>query len=517
MDPDTTSGENRSCWFDAAPPDHPPLASHLECDVCVIGGGISGLSTAYRLAADGRDVVLLDDGRIGSGETGRTSAHLASALDDHFHELERVHGGEGARIAYESHAAAIDWIEGVSDDEGIECGFARVDGFLFVPPGDPLDILADELAAAHRAGLIGAEMLDAVPGLPFDTGPCLRFPDQAQFHPLRFLTGLAAAAARKGVRIHGHTHAATIAGGKRPTVTTASGHVVRASAVVVATNVPINDRVVMHTKLEPHRTYIITAPVPRGTVPAALYWDSGDPYHYLRVVAGDAEDLLVLGGEDHKVGQADDYEARYLRLERWLRVRIPMAGPIASRWSGQIVETVDDLGYIGRNPVDENVYIITGDSGNGLTNGVVGALIIGDLIAGRDNRWAALFDPARKRLRAAGEYGRHNANVAVQYRDWVTGGDGDSSDIAPGSGAVIRHGLAKVAVYCAPDGTRHACSAVCPHLKGIVHWNAEEGSWDCPAHGSRFDPHGRVMNGPANRDLSPVELPADAPPTTRGA
>ncbi|MBA3847029.1 MAG: FAD-binding oxidoreductase, partial [Planctomycetes bacterium] len=396
MDADTTSGANRSCWFDAAPPDHPPLAGHVECDVCVIGGGISGLATAYRLAADGRDVVLIDDGRIGSGETGRTTAHLASALDDRFHELERVHGGEGARIAYESHAAAIDWIEGVTDDEGIDCAFARVDGFLFVPPGEPLDVLADELSAAQRAGLIGAELLDAVPGLPFDSGPCLRFPDQAQFHPLRFLVGLAAAAIRKGVRIHGHTHAASVVGGKRPTVTTANGHVVRAAAVVVATNVPINDRVVLHTKLEPYRTYVITAPVPRGTVPPALYWDSGDPYHYLRVVAGEGDDLLIVGGEDHRTGQANDMDKRFAHLEAWTRERFPSFGEARYRWSGQVLEPVDFMPYSGRNPGNRDIYVHTGDSGQGMTNAVAGAINFAALLFEQKAHFAELLDPARK-------------------------------------------------------------------------------------------------------------------------
>ncbi len=506
-DSDHTSGASASYWPEQAPPlTASSLGADTAADVCVVGGGIAGLTTAYLLLQAGQTVCVLEDGEIGSGETGRTSAHLSNALDDHYVEIERLFGQDGARLAADSHTIAIDTIEWIAEHEDIDCDLRRVDGYLFVPPGDDISFLDAERDACHRAGLTRVEKVARGPWPSFDTGPCLRFPDQAQFHPLKYLNGLAQAILGKGGRIFTRTHAAAIHGGSRPRVATASGHTVTCASVVVATNVPVNDRVVMHTKLEPYRTYVIALSVERGTVPAALGWDTPDPYHYLRVVAGEDTDVLLVGGEDHKVGHEHKEEDHFRALEVWARERFPAAGAIAWRWSGQIIEPVDCLAYIGRNPLERNVYLITGDSGNGLTHGTIGGLLVTDLVLGRENEWEQLYRPNRKTLRTAGEYAKHNAGVAAQYASWVTPGEVASPDEVPtGCGAIMRRGMSKVAVYHDVDGCFYERSAVCPHLGANLTWNDAEKSWDCPAHGSRFDRFGAVMNGPANCDLTPVE------------
>jgi glycine/D-amino acid oxidase-like deaminating enzyme/nitrite reductase/ring-hydroxylating ferredoxin subunit len=504
------SGRTTSIWMATADvPTFPALGEDTHADVCVVGAGIAGLTTAYLLGREGRAVVVLDDGPIGGGETGRTTAHLASALDDRFSELERLHGETGARLAAESHAAAIDQIEGIVRAEHIDCDFERLDGFLFTPPGESSDVLDAELAAALRAGL-HAERLERAPLSGFDTGPCLRFPRQGQFHPLRYLAALAGAITRDGGRIFTATHARKIEGDATARVVTRPGHVVTATAVVVAPNTPINDRLVIHMKQAPYRTYVIGARVPAGAVTRALYWDTLDPYHYVRLQRADGtHDVLVVGGEDHKTGQADDAEDRFGRLEAWTRERFPMAGPAEFRWSGQVMEPVDGLAFIGRNPRDEpNVFIATGDSGHGMTHGTIAGMLLTDLILGRENPWASLYDPSRVSLRAAKDFASENLNVAARYVEWATPGDVASAEaIAPGSGAVLRDGLTKLAAYRDPSGALHRCSAVCPHLGCVVHWNPVESSWDCPCHGSRFDPLGKVLNGPANRDLESIDGP----------
>src|SRR5690606_9222384 len=276
-------------------------------------------------------------------------------------------------------------------------------------------------------------------------------------------------------------------------------------AVVVATNTPINDRLVIHTKQAPYMTYAIGVQVPRGAVTDALFWDTGDPYIYVRLQHDEVEgDILIVGGEDHKSGQADDTLERYQRLEDWIRAHVPTAGEVVHRRAGQVMETIDGLAFIGRNPVGhDNVYVVTGDSGMGMTHGTIAGMLITDLIDQRPNPWEALYDPSRKTLRAAGEFVREALNVSAQYADWVTAGDLSSEDdIAPDSGAVIRNGLAKHAVYRDAKGLLHRRSAVCPHLGCIVAWNEAEKTWDCPCHGSRFDRLGKVINGPANDDLA---------------
>jgi Rieske Fe-S protein len=301
----------------------------------------------------------------------------------------------------------------------------------------------------------------------------------------------------------------TIQGGKRAYAETSQGCIVTADAVVVATNTPINNMVGIHTKQAPYITYVIGAAIPAGSIEPALYWDTLDPYHYVRLQRGASQagerDLLIVGGEDHKAGQADDGEARYARLEAWARERFPIQ-EVTFHWSGQVMETVDGLGFIGRNPGDDdNVYIATGDSGMGMTHGTIAGLLITDLIMGRPSPWASLYDPSRQPVRAAGDFLRENLNVAKQYADWVTKGDVETEqEIAKDSGAVLREGLTKIAAYRDEQGVLHKCSAVCPHLKCIVAWNHSEKTWDCPCHGSRFDRMGKVLNGPALSDLSPI-------------
>lgn len=496
------AGDNASVW--TATTDMPAgfeLARDEEADVCVIGAGIAGLTTAYRLAGEGNRVIVLDDGPVAGGESSRTTAHLTSYLDEGYQALERLHGEHGARLAAASHEAAIETIERIVAAEGIRCDFMRVAGYLFCPPGESDGLLGRELEASRRAG-VSAEYVEHVPIQSCDLGPAVRFADQGQFHVLKYLNGLAQALVQRGGRIYAHSGVRAIEDTAHPRVRTSAGHCVSARSLVVATHSPINDRFAIHTKLAPYRTYVIAARIAAGSVPALLAWDTEDPYHYVRMQPGNGRagghDWLIVGGEDHKSGQGDDHDSCYAALEQWTRVRFPVID-VPLHWSGQIMEPVDGLAFIGRNPGDEHVYIATGDSGNGMTHGTIAGILIADLIAGRRNEWAKLYDPSRKTLRSMPGYAAENLNVASQYADYVTKGDVDSlDDLAPGEGAVLRRGLAKVAVYRDEGGALHEHSAVCTHLGCIVRWNDTEMSWDCPCHGSRFDKiDGHVIHGPA--------------------
>lgn len=494
-------------------PEQAPLAENTQADVCIVGAGIAGMTTAYLLGREGTSVIVLDDGRIGGGMTERTTAHLSNAIDDGYHAIEHLHGEKGAKLTARSHTAALDRIEAIVAEEGVDCDFERLDGYLFVPPGGSFAVLEREVQAAHRAGLTDVDYVERAPIDSFDTGRCVRFPRQAQFHPLKYLAGLSRAIKRDGGRIFTGTHASAMAGGAQARVETSAGYVVTADAIVIATNTPVNDIVTIHTKQAPYTTYVVGARIPRGSVTRALYWDTADPYHFVRVQSlsspdGDHYDILLVGGEDHKSGQADDGERRHSALEAWARQRFPMIERIEFRWSGQVMESVDGIAFIGRNPGSpRNVYIATGDSGMGMTHGTIAGMLITDSIMGRECPWVPLYDPSRKTLRAAVEYARENINVAVQYiEDHVTGGDVDSrEEIARGAGAIIRRGMTKLAVYRDEQGALHERSAVCPHLGCIVRWNSLEKTWDCPCHGSSFDRYGRVINGPANSDLGVVE------------
>ncbi|HEX8427351.1 FAD-dependent oxidoreductase [Hymenobacter sp.] len=519
LNPARTTGATQTSWFPTTGPlpAFPKLTESVTADVVVVGAGIAGLTTAYLLGREGQKVVVLEDGEIASGESGRTTAHLSFALDDRYTTLEQLFGKEGARLAADSHRSAVDKIEEIVLREKIDCDFERLNGYLYLPKDGKVKELDEELAAAHRAGLTDVERLPDAGAQGFTTGECLVFPNQGQFHILKYLSGLAEAITRQGGQIFTNTHASEVKGGSNAGVTTTEGHEVKADAVVIATNTPFNDRVVMHTKQHPYRTYVVGARVPKGSVTTALYWDTADPYHYIRLQKVDAGprggqtdyDLLLVGGEDHKTGQEPNPEDHLQCLEDWTRENFPSVQRIDYRWSGQVMEPVDGLAYAGRNPLDDdNVYIITGDSGHGMTHGTLGPMIVTDLILNRENPWAKIYDPGRVtlKLESVKEYVMENINVAAEYTELLTGGEVSSADdVAPGTGAVIGRGPLKVAVYRDPKGQVHECSAVCPHLHCIVHWNSLETSWDCPCHGSRFDAYGRLLDGPANEDLAKIE------------
>jgi glycine/D-amino acid oxidase-like deaminating enzyme/nitrite reductase/ring-hydroxylating ferredoxin subunit len=475
-------------------------------DVCVIGAGIAGLSVAYSLARAGKRVVVLEARGIGSGMTSVTTAHLANVIDDRYSAVVRVRGEETARLGTEAHAAAIDFIEDAAAREGFDCGFRRLDAYLFAATDKDEKVLDQEYDAAGRLG-VAVERVPTVPKVK--SGRALRFLRQARFEPMAYLGGLARAVVRLGGTIATDARAEFVVDGS-PCRVRVKGKELTAGAVVVATNAPVIDRFKLQTKLYPYMTYAVGIAVKPAEVPDALVWDTADPDHYVRLAGKPGPDgtvTLVVGGEDHKTGHANDGDQRFAALEAWARAKYAGLGAVTHKWAGQVLETLDGFGYIGRNPGDTNVYVVTGDSGMGMTHGTIAGILLPPLIAQGTHPLEPVFAPGRKPVMAARDFAEENADVALQYASWLTGGDVRSADeIKPGCGALVRSGLTKLAVYRDADGSLHACSAVCPHLAAVVQWNDAEKTWDCPAHGSRFDPRGKVIQGPANQPLTAAEL-----------
>jgi glycine/D-amino acid oxidase-like deaminating enzyme len=388
----------------AAPFASPALEQNARADVCVVGAGIAGLTTAYLLAREGKSVVVLEKDKIGGGETSHTSALLSNVMDAGYRKIESLHGKTGARLAAQSHSSAITRIDYTVAREAILCNFERLDGYMFRSPATSEKVLHEEFEAARRAGVVVKEL--SGPPSDLKLGPCLQFRRQAQFHPLKYMAGLAAAVKRYGGRLYTGTEVAEIKGGKSAEIKTANNKKISAAAVVIATNVPVNSGVNVRAKLAAYRSYVIGIPIPTDSVPKALYWDTEDPIHYVRRVLvkhGRSErHVLVVGGEDHKVGQSEDIEKRFARLRAWSRTHFGTQAEPEFHWSGQTMNTLDGLALIGRNPGDEdNVYIATGDSGMGLTHGTIAGILLTDLILGRHNPWTSLYDPSRKSLLAS--------------------------------------------------------------------------------------------------------------------
>lgn len=491
--------KNISFWEQTEPLKCSSLSQNETSDVVIVGGGIAGLSIAYTLLTLGKSVIVLEGKELGAGETGRTSAHLSNALDEGYQKLQKLFGVDGAKQAAESHTEAINWIESVVKLEKIDCDFERVPGYLL---SDDKDELTKEMQAANQSGLVGVRLDKVQLQGTNQSHQCLQFPDQAQFHVMKYLNGLAQAIIKKGGKIFTHTLVTDVAESDMIFVKTRD-YQIKCNAAVIATNTPFIDRFAMHTKQAAYRSYVLGLTVASGQVSKALYWDTKEPYHYVRLVPDvNGKDLLLVGGEDHKTGQANDAALRFRHLQDWAQSMFGVVGEEMFAWSGQVMEPIDGLAFIGRNPGSKNIYIVTGDSGHGLTHGTIAGILIGDLVLGRDNKWSDLYSPSRKNIRALGQFFKESCNVAAQYAQHLTKGDVSSEkDIKPNSGAIIKKGLKKVAVYKEENGTVHTCSALCPHLGCIVAWNGSEKTWDCPCHGSRFSATGKVLNGPATEDL----------------
>jgi glycine/D-amino acid oxidase-like deaminating enzyme/nitrite reductase/ring-hydroxylating ferredoxin subunit len=418
----------------------------------------------------------------------------------------------------------------------IFCDFERLDGFLFLDPSDKKESLDKELDATHRAGINATEIVEKVPLQSFNTGPSIRFPNQAQFQPLKYLNGLSQAVIKNHGQIFTKTHAQEI---NSDGIKTVDGYILKAKNIVVATNAPIVDETSkIYDKQDAYRTYVIGAKIKKNVIPTALYWDTGDqnsenlvaPYHYVRIqkMHNDNDnknndyELLIVGGEDHQTGNIpsddNDTESRYSRLESWTRERFPIE-EVEYRWSGQIMEPHDSIAFIGHNPGDDknNIYIATGDSGNGITHGTIAGILLADLILGKTNPWTAFYDPSRKPSKKPSSNSGDERQTKPQEEEQSTKQNEEESTLSKnetstlslenlqeGQGIVLED--KKLAAYKDHKGGLHTYSAVCTHLGCTIKWNKSEKSFDCPCHGSRFSPLGNAINGPANTALEQKQI-----------
>ena len=502
-------------WLkDAKLPKRPQLKADESCETVVVGAGIAGLSTAYELVLAGRDVVVVDRGPVLGGMTSRTTAHLAPICDDGLSALVDMRGEKIATKFQRSQEAAVDRIEQHIHDLRIKCDFRRLDAFLFPAPDmtekDALKQRNQEFEAAWKTR-VAVESLIGVPLKGHSKSPVLRYPNQATFHPLKYLSALLNEMRRRGCRVYGNSPVISIEEREgKVTLRTEAGHSVHAGSAVIATNSPINDRLKLHSKMAPYRTYAMAFELPKGTLPDALYWDMADPYHYVRLHPSPDKqtDYLIAGGCDHKSGEADDGDKRFADLKRWIKRLVPRLGGEVTRWSGQVLDTIDYCGFIGRDPGSKNIYIATGDSGQGMTHGALAGVILKDLLVSGASEWEDVYDPARKTPGGVVNYVRENLTAIQNFAEYLIPGELSSGDdLKKGQGGILRRGLLKIAVCRDVKGKIHANSAVCTHLGCHVHWNSTEQCWDCPCHGSQFAPDGAVLNAPAISPLGKFQLP----------
>src|SRR6266480_2828326 len=496
-------------WIDSAPiPNFPKLQSNINVGVLVVGAGVTGITTAYLLKKAGSTVALIDRERVASIDTGHTTAHLTYVTDVSLQQLVRNFGKYHAQAGWDAGAAAIDEIERIVEEEGIECEFARVPAYVHVrvdgSSKKEATSLRKEADLAAKLGFDAAYLNSA----PYFNLPAVRFANQAKFHPRKYLRSLVAKIPDSGSHVFENSAASEFDPKKRRVKVNRNW--ISFDRVVMATNNPLMGLASMtaatlfQTKLSLYTSYVLGVRVPIGTIPEALFWDTREPYDYLRIDKRSGFDYVVFGGEDHKTGQKRNTKRAYARLLVRLKKIIPRAR-VAHRWSGQIISTPDGLPYIGENA--ERQFVATGYCGNGITFGTVAAMMASDWTAGRKNPWTKLFAVDRKKIKgAAWNYLRENKDYPYyMIKDRLARPEADSvRELKPGDGMIIGRRGKKVAAFRDPRGHIHRLSPVCTHLGCLVRWNPSESTWDCPCHGSRFKPTGEVIAGPAEEPLPPI-------------
>ena len=510
-----TTLETNSLWLEEDRPHFGRVTQDASYDVVVIGGGMTGLTTAYLLKRAGKRVAVLEKGRITGGETGHTTAHLTQVTDTRLGELVNQFGKERARLAWEGGAAAINTIESIARLEHIQCDFQRVPGFLMSPITQ--DATTKDVESLEKEADLARELgFDAlfVSAAPVFNRPAIRFANQAAFHPVKYLAALARVIQGDGCDIFEDSEMTEVR--DEPLAVEVDGFHLSCQKLIVATHVPLSGKLgfvnatLMQSKLAGYSSYVIEAEVEKGTVPAADYWDTQDPYYYLRVQPGEEMDHLVFGGQDHKTGQQTETDLCYEALEAVLKAYVPGI-TVKHRWSGQVIETPDGLPYIGE--VTKDQFIATGFAGNGMTFGTLAGMMACDNVLGRDNPWADLFSPDRRALRKGlWDYLKENFSYPhYLIRRYFETPDVESvSDVKPGEGKILKMDGHRCAVYRDQAGEVTVLSAVCTHMGCLVRWNNAAETWDCPCHGSRFTTTGEVMAGPAESPLEKRPLQNDS-------
>jgi glycine/D-amino acid oxidase-like deaminating enzyme/nitrite reductase/ring-hydroxylating ferredoxin subunit len=495
-------------WIDSAPiKSFQPLGTDLNVDVLIVGAGITGITSAYLLNKAGVRVALIERERVASIDTGHTTAHLTCVTDASLETLVKRVGRDHAQATWDAGVAATNEIERIVREENIECDFTRVPGFMHSASifgegsEDDRDQLKREADLAQELGF-DAAFIDAVPHLNV---PGVRFANQAEFHPRKYLRQLVEMISGNRADVFEQSTAEQFDAEKR--CAKVNGHRISFDRVIIATHNPLlglsnaASATLFQTKLALYSSYVLGARVPRRSLPIALFWDTADPYNYLRVFRNGESDYAIFGGEDYKTGQVSDTDKCYARLVTKLKKIAPKA-ELDHRWSGQVIETNDGLPYIGQNT--EHQFIATGYSGNGMTFGTIAALMAQDWVTGAKNPWTDLFDVDRKLInRGAWDYLTENKDYPYYLiKDRLAQSEADSvRGLKPGEGTIVKSGGKKVAAYRDQKGEVRRVSAICTHMGCIVHWNSAEETWDCPCHGSRFKPTGEVIAGPAEAPL----------------
>lgn len=503
------SGKPISYWIDSTSTNNfPTLARQtfdgVSVDVAIVGAGIAGITTALRLKQAGKTVAVLEANQISTGTSGHTTAKVTSLHQLIYADLIKEIGQEKAKLYAESNQAAVEQVAAWVKQEQIDCDFSRRSTYTFAESEENLSQIKDEVEAAVELGLPASFVTETT--LPFSIVGAVKFDNQVQFHSRKYLLHLAKLIAGEGSYVFEKTRVQQVEEGDPCQVITDRG-VVSATDVVITTNAPILDQGLFFAKTYAKRSYIVGAKIAPEKAPEGMFIGAGSNYRSIRTTPYEDGLLLLIGGEGHKVGSRSDTEEPYQHLEEYARARFGVE-TIDYRWSTQDMVSFDKVPYVGKlTPFNSHFYVATGFSLWGMSNGTMAGMLLSDLILGKENPWATLYDATRATPFVKPQSLKENMNVGMHWiGDRLKGLQDHSLDeVAPGEGKLMTIDGKKVAAYRDEQGGIHAVSAVCTHLGCIVNWNSAEKSWDCPCHGGRFSCDGKVLHGPPIKDLESLE------------
>jgi glycine/D-amino acid oxidase-like deaminating enzyme/nitrite reductase/ring-hydroxylating ferredoxin subunit len=499
-------GNCKSLWqanVEEYQPKNKPLGQ--QYDVIIAGGGITGVSTALLLQEAGKKCLLLEANNLCFGTTGGTTAHLNTLLDTTYDTISSNFSKESAKLVAQSVQEAIKLIKHNIQQYQIDCGFEDADAFLFAQTKEQEKELDKIKDSASEAG-VSTAYTNAIP-VAIAFSKALQIKGQAKFIPTKYVFGLATAFENAGGIILQHCR---VTGAEEKEVVTVETNLgaFSAAALIYATHIPpaVN---LLHLRCIPYRSYAMAVTLRDDKYPEGLIYNMYDPYNYYRSQVVNGQSYLIGGGYDHKTAHEENTEKCFLQLEAHLRGNFKVKD-IVYKWSSQFFEPADGLPYIGKLPGQSgNIYTATGYGGNGMVYSSVAAILLRDIITGQDNPYRDIFNPGRiKPVAGFVNFIKHNADVAKQFAGkWFPHEDLENlTGLSKGDGKVVNYKDEKIAVYKDEEGILHAISPICTHLKCEVKWNGAESSWDCPCHGARYSIDGKVLTGPADRDLEIIEI-----------
>ena len=488
-------------------PSFPKLEQDLQVDIAIVGGGITGLTSAYLLAKAGAKVAVIEAGSILNGTTGHTTAKLTAQHGLIYDELINHIGEDKARLYYQANYDAMQFVKNMVKEQQIDCDLTEEDAYIYTNSDKELEKLINEFKAYEKLGVVGGEYVSEIP-IPVEAKAAVVMRSQAQYHPLKFLKHLVEAFTEMGGQIYENTTAVDMEEGSEPVVTTRDDHRVRCNQLIISSHFPFYDlKGFYFSRMTPERSYVLAVKTEKE-FPGGMYINAEQPTRSLRYTDWNGEKIILFGGDSHKVGHKTNTHQYYEALEAFANETFGVK-EIPFRWSAQDPVPFDKIPFVGQYSVNtENIFVATGYRKWGMTNGINAALLLSDLILKRDNPYKDVFDPQRfnadPELRKFISTNAHIAKMLVKGK--MERPSTQTQSLGNDEGATVTVNGKRAGAYRDENGELHIVDTTCTHMGCELEWNNGERTWDCPCHGSRFSYKGDVVEGPAELPLKKVDF-----------